>query len=110
MRFALRSAYSGGDLEKTLELLILMSDSMDGILYDYTLRMSLVGAENKDGVSCYLDSVLFAMFARLDCFEAILYNVFNDEPRRNLAVMLRIWVNMLRSGKLITKDIVSLSN
>ncbi|KAJ5995020.1 hypothetical protein N7481_001997 [Penicillium waksmanii] len=45
------------------------------------------------------------MFARLDCFEAILYKSFNDEPRRKLAVLLRFWVNMLRSGRLITTDI-----
>ncbi|BDD62052.1 hypothetical protein MAP00_007047 [Monascus purpureus] len=45
------------------------------------------------------------MFARLDCFEAVLYNSFSDEPRRKLSIMLRLWVNMLRSGKLIAKDI-----
>jgi hypothetical protein len=46
------------------------------------------------------------MFARLDCFEAILYKSFSDEPRRKLAVLLRFWVNLLRSGKLITTDMV----
>ncbi|KAJ5665111.1 uncharacterized protein N7477_007559 [Penicillium maclennaniae] len=45
------------------------------------------------------------MFAHLDCFEAILYKSFNDEPRRKLAILLRFWVNMLRAGKLITTDI-----
>lgn len=61
------------------------------------------------GVTCYLDSVLFAMFSRLDFFEAILYKPFTDhnDPRRKLAIILRLWVNMLRSGKLITTDIVS---
>lgn len=47
------------------------------------------------------------MFARLDCFEAILYKSFNDEPRRKLVILLRFWVNMLRSGRLITTDVVS---
>ena len=50
------------------------------------------------------------MFARLDCFEAILYKSFNDEPRRKLAILLRFWVNLLRAGKLITTDIVSLTS
>lgn len=50
------------------------------------------------------------MFARLDCFEAILYKSFNDEPRRKLAILLRFWVNLLRAGKLITADIVSLTS
>ena len=48
------------------------------------------------------------MFARLDCFEAILYKSFNDEPRRKLVILLRFWVNMLRSGRLITTDVVSI--
>ena len=50
------------------------------------------------------------MFARLDCFEAILYKSFNDEPRRKLAILLRFWVNLLRAGKLITTDVVSLTS
>ena len=58
-------------------------------------------------MTCYLDALLFTMFARLDCFEAILYKSFNDEPRRKLVILLRFWVNMLRSGRLITTDVVS---
>jgi hypothetical protein len=46
------------------------------------------------------------MFARLDCFEAVLYKQFPEEPRNKLAVLIRYWVNMLRSGQLITTDIV----
>lgn len=66
----------------------------------------MVGSENRNYVTCYLDALLFAMFARLDSFEAILYNSFEDEPRKKLSGMLRLWVNMLRSGKLITVDLV----
>ncbi|PUU83352.1 hypothetical protein B9Z19DRAFT_1073134 [Tuber borchii] len=29
----------------------------------------MLGAENNGGVTCYLDTLLFAMFARLDAFE-----------------------------------------
>lgn len=50
------------------------------------------------------------MFARLDSFEAMLYNSFDDVPRKKLAGLLRLWVNMLRSGKLITTDIVRNAN
>ncbi|THC94334.1 hypothetical protein EYZ11_006173 [Aspergillus tanneri] len=94
-----------GDVDKAFELLLLLEDSIEGIVRDYTPRTKLLGAENRENVTCYLDSLLFAMFARLDCFEAILYKSFNDEPRRKLAILLRFWVNMLRSGKLITTDI-----
>lgn len=87
-------------------MLLLLEDSIEGIIRGYTPSTKLLGAENRQGVTCYLDALLFAMFARLDCFEAILYKSFNDEPRRKLVILLRLWVNMLRSGKLITTDIV----
>ncbi|KAJ5345327.1 hypothetical protein N7452_003331 [Penicillium brevicompactum] len=93
-----------GDTEKAFSLLLLLEDSIEGIIRTYTPNTKLLGAENRSGVTCYLDALLFAMFARLDCFEAILYKSFNDEPRRKLAILLRLWVNLLRSGKLITTD------
>ena len=109
IRYALWSKYADGDLDKAFELLMILEDSIEGVLRDYAPSVKLLGAENREGVTCYLDALLFAMFARLDCFEAILYNSFDDDPRRNLAVILRLWVNMLRSGKLITTDLVSLA-
>lgn len=93
-------------MNEAYELLILLDDSLHGILRFYKPSIKLLGAENRNGVTCYLDALLFAMFARLDCFEAILYNSFDDEPRQNLSVLLRLWVNLLRSGKLITTDFV----
>ncbi|PGH32765.1 hypothetical protein GX50_04419 [[Emmonsia] crescens] len=104
IRYALRSKVACGDVNEAYELLLLLDDSLHGILRFYNPSIKLLGAENRNGVTCYLDALLFAMFARLDCFEAILYNSFDDEPRRNLSVLLRLWVNMLRSGKLITTD------
>lgn len=38
----------------------------------------------------------------------MLYNSFDDAPRTKLAALLRLWVNMLRGGKLITTDITKL--
>lgn len=94
------------DVDKAISLLLLLEDAIEGIIGRYTPNTKLLGAENRGGVTCYLDALLFAMFARLDCFEAILYKEFNDEPRRKLAIILRFWVNMLRAGKLITTDVV----
>lgn len=104
--YALQSAYAQGDVDKAFELLLLLADSIEGAIRGYTPSTKLLGAENRQGVTCYLDALLFAMFARLDCFEPILHKTFEDEPRRKLAILLRFWVNMLRSGKLITTDIV----
>jgi hypothetical protein len=74
----------------------------------YDPRVSMVGAENRCYVTCYLDSLLFAMFAKMDAFECILKNNFPaDDPKGKLVNLLRIWVNMLRSGKLVRADLVS---
>ncbi|KAL4746571.1 hypothetical protein BDW72DRAFT_197560 [Aspergillus terricola var. indicus] len=97
--------YTQGDVDAAFELLLLLEDSIEGIIKGYSPSTKLLGAENRNGVTCYLDALLFAMFARLDCFEGILYKNFSDEPRGKLSVLLRLWVNMLRSGKLITTDI-----
>ena len=77
-----------------------------GILpYDPTVAM--LGAENRGGVTCYIDALLFAMFCRLDAFECLLEADFPKGPTASLARLLRIWVNMLRSGRLIRTDLVS---
>jgi len=89
-----------------MRLLLLFEDTYEGLVKTYDPSTKLLGAENRDGVTCYLDALLFAMFARLDSFEAMLYNSFDDLPRKKLAGLLRLWVNMLRSGRLITRDIV----
>lgn len=66
----------------------------------------MLGAENRENVTCYLDALLFAMFAKLTAFECMLKNDSADENQRKLAALLRLWVNMLRSGKLIHTDMV----
>ncbi|CAL5871802.1 uncharacterized protein PFLUO_LOCUS6055 [Penicillium psychrofluorescens] len=94
-----------GDLDRAFLSLILLEDSIEGVIRPYSPNTKLLGAENREGVTCWLDSLLFAMFVRLDCFEAVLYKQFPEEPRNKLAVLIRYWVNMLRSGQLITTDI-----
>ena len=104
--YVLNAAYANGDTEKAFELLMLLEDSEEGIIQSYNPNVKLLGAINREGVTCYLDSLLFAMFARLGSFEAMLYKNFEDLPRKRLATLLRLWVNTLRAGKLITTDIV----
>lgn len=104
--YALRSKASQGNMDEAFRLLLLFEDTYEGLVRPYNPNTKLLGAENRSGVTCYLDALLFAMFARLDSFEAMLYNSFDDGPRKKLAGLLRLWVNLLRDGKLITTDIV----
>ena len=106
--YALRSDFSRGDTDLAFDLLMAISNSSEGLISDYNPNVKLIGAVNRERVTCFLDSVLFAMFSRLDSFEAILYNTFDDNSRSRLALLLRLWVNLLRSGKLITPDITKL--
>ncbi|KAF3770929.1 cysteine proteinase [Cryphonectria parasitica EP155] len=108
LRFALRSKYAAGDTEKAIEMLLLHQRSMSGTILPYDPKIHMVGAENRGNVTCYLDALLFAMFAKLEAFECMLKNDLSDEPQRNLASLIRLWVNMLRSGKLIHTDFTQL--
>ncbi|EXJ79960.1 hypothetical protein A1O3_08246 [Capronia epimyces CBS 606.96] len=103
--WALRSLTANGDVEAAYRLLIAMSDASEGIVTSYDPRTKLLGAQNRQGVTCFLDATLFAMFSRLESFEAMLYNSFDEVSRDKLAFILRLWVNLLRSGTLITTDI-----
>ena len=83
----------------------MLEDSENGVVKSCDPEIKLLGAVNRGNVSCYLDTTLFAMFARLDSFEAMLFKTFEDEKKRRLATLLRLWVNTVRGGKLVTTDI-----
>lgn len=97
---------ASGDVDKAIEMVKLFQDSVEGIVKNYDPSVEMKGAVNKNNVTCWLDSLLFAMFAQLPSFEPILCTVYEDEPRRRLSTVLRLWVNMLRTGMLIETDIV----
>jgi hypothetical protein len=84
---------------------MLLEETYEGIVRPFDPTTKLLGAENRGSVTCFLDALLFGMFARLDSFEAMLYESFEDPQRRKLAGFLRLWVNLLRSGRLITTDV-----
>ncbi|KAK1760776.1 ubiquitin carboxyl-terminal hydrolase 14 [Echria macrotheca] len=104
VRYALNSKYAGGDVDRAVELLKLQQKAFAGIIEPYNPNVQMLGAENRGNVTCYLDALLFAMFANLTAFECMLKNDSTDEPKRKLAALIRLWVNMLRSGKLIHTD------
>ncbi|KUJ20129.1 cysteine proteinase [Mollisia scopiformis] len=105
IHYALASKYANGDADRALDMVVLFQESVEGIVKPYNPKVHMLGAENKDAVTCYLDTLLFSMFGRLSSFEPLLYTNFDDEPRRRLSTLIRLWVNMLRTGKLIQTDI-----
>lgn len=105
MEYALRAPSSKGDADAAFRLLMLLEETYEGIVRPFDPNTKLLGAENRSSVTCFLDALLFGMFARLDSFEAMLYESFEDPQRRKLAGFLRLWVNLLRSGRLITTDV-----
>ncbi|KAL2130564.1 hypothetical protein VTI74DRAFT_6232 [Chaetomium olivicolor] len=104
IRLTLRSNFAAGDVDKAIELVQLQQQSFSGIIQRYDPNVEMLGAENRGNVTCYLDSLLFAMFAHLTAFESMLKQELETEEQRKLAALLRLWVNMLRSGKLIHTD------
>jgi hypothetical protein len=105
IRYALNSHFAEGDADKALEMLRMQQKAFAGIIEPYNPNVEMVGAENRGAVTCYLDALLFAMFAKLESFECMLRNDQADEKTKKLAFLLRLWVNMLRTGKLIHIDL-----
>ncbi|KAG5994103.1 hypothetical protein E4U54_003178, partial [Claviceps lovelessii] len=98
-----------GDVNKTADFISLERKAASGFIVPYNPAIHMLGAENRGNVTCYLDSLLFAMFSKLDAFECMLNSDFpTDDPRLRLVTLLRIWVNSLRSGNLIRTDFTKL--
>lgn len=110
---ALKSPFSQGDVVKAFHLIRFFQLSEQGffITNDGFDRLGspieFRGAENWEHVMCYMDALLFSMFANLESFEPILF-VLNQHPNAlvtQLLCLLRLYVNLMRLGNLITTDI-----
>lgn len=109
----LKSPFTQGDLKETCCLIRFFQLSGQGLFltnkdYDrFGNKIELQGAENWDNVMCYFDSLIFAMFSNLESFEPILFisNQHENYLVNQLATLLRLYVSLLRAGKLITTDI-----
>jgi hypothetical protein len=108
-RFIETNLHPGSLPSQPYDLVQLYAETLDGVVHEYDGEYYLLGAINRFGVTCWLDALLFAMFARLETFEPLLVRDFKDLPRQKLQFLLRLWVNLLRRGKLITTDIVRIS-
>lgn len=101
--------YADGDPQKTVEFIDIEQKAASGVIVPYDPSVEMVGAENRGAVTCYLDALLFAMFSKMTAFECMLKNEFPaDDNRSKLVTLLRMWVNMLRTGKLVHTDMVYL--
>lgn len=105
--YALRSRYALGDEDKAFELLLFMKDAISGVVRAYDPNVHMLGAVNRGNVTCWLDATLFAMFSNLTSFEPMLHATFEDPKKSRLVILIRLWVNILRAGKLIEIDLVS---
>ena len=105
--YALRSRYSGGNEDKAFEYLLFIKDASTGVVRPYDPDVHMLGAVNRETVTCWLDATLFAMFSNLTSFEPMLHATFEDPTKNRLVVLIRLWVNLLRAGKLIDVDLVS---
>ncbi|PFH57366.1 hypothetical protein XA68_15155 [Ophiocordyceps unilateralis] len=109
IRDIMATKFVDGDPTRAASFIDIEQKAEAGIIVSYDPSVPLLGAENRDGVTCYLDALLFAMFSKLDAFECMLNNDFPpDDPTFRLVNLLRIWVNMLRSGYLIHSDLTKL--
>ncbi|KAK6455443.1 ubiquitin carboxyl-terminal hydrolase-domain-containing protein [Scheffersomyces xylosifermentans] len=109
----LTSPFTQGDLIKAFHLARYFQLSAEGLFLTNSNidklggRISYVGAENWENVMCYLDALLFSMFANLESFDPILFisNKSSNHTVNQLAALLRVYISMIRSGNLVTTDI-----
>lgn len=109
VKSALRNDFSQNDPARAKFLLEQYRDALAGMVVSISKqaqRKKLQGASNMNGISCYVDSLLFSMFSRMENFEPLLYQHFDDMKRALLSTWLRLFVNLIRLGELVTKDIV----
>ncbi|KAH7053837.1 hypothetical protein BKA57DRAFT_390764 [Linnemannia elongata] len=94
------------NIDHTLQYCQDLLQAVHGTLVPVQQEIVLGGAVNDQMTSCYIDALLFAMFARLSAFEGLLNK---DEERlhtHRLQTWLRMFVNQLRSGRLIQAHVV----
>ncbi|CAD6501704.1 BgTH12-01954 [Blumeria graminis f. sp. triticale] len=105
VNYALASDYADGDPERAYEMLVLFQESAEGLIHPCDPNITLVGAINRNNVTCYIDSVLFAMLGGLQSYDLIFCGEFEKDTQRILSRILLLYANMLRTGKLIHADL-----
>jgi hypothetical protein len=95
------------DLRQALVELNDFQDADDGILVTPNpLTNNMLGSENDQLTSCYIDALLFSMYATTTAFDPLLTSDTDDDDfdKRRLQTALRLFVNRLRDGHLVRTD------
>nr|CAG8600177.1 4779_t:CDS:2 [Entrophospora candida] len=87
-----------------------LADAEEGLIADVKKGVIMTGSENDRATSCYIDSLLFAMFARIQSFDGLLYMQAGETNAKILQTHLRLFVNRLRTGELINEYMVKVSS
>ncbi|KAI9024233.1 hypothetical protein DFJ74DRAFT_74980 [Hyaloraphidium curvatum] len=97
-----------GDVDLSELWLRDLRDAEEGLVEAVRPGTSLMGAENA-GNSCYFDSLLFALFAAQTLFDGLLRVALDPAmvPARKFQASLRLFVNQLRRGDLVSRFTVS---
>ncbi|CAG8670716.1 33959_t:CDS:2, partial [Racocetra persica] len=81
-------------------------EAEDGLVSDIRKDVIMLGSENDRFTSCYIDSLMFAMFAKTRSFDGLLFIQPEGINVRTLQTNLRLFVNRLRKGKHINAYMV----
>ncbi|KAJ2331687.1 hypothetical protein GGI00_003142 [Coemansia sp. RSA 2681] len=96
------------DSDAALRRIQILYLTRDGVLYDIDPQIQMCGAVNSGGTTCYIDSLLTALFAAQHACDGLLYmrGDLGDESANQLQAVCRLLVNYLRAGELIDAHLV----
>ncbi|KAG4028118.1 hypothetical protein MFRU_024g00880 [Monilinia fructicola] len=98
--FCLNSKFANGNADKAHRFLVVIQESLSGVVYPYDPLTKMLGAENTS-VTCWLDSFLSSLFSVPTQFQDLLNNSYEDPSKQKLIQLIRLWVNLMRKGILI---------
>ncbi|KAI9298891.1 cysteine proteinase [Neoconidiobolus thromboides FSU 785] len=95
------------DVYETTQYLTCLALAEVGILVSVNETNQLLGVENAAGTSCYIDTILFAMYSHETTFDCLLQSKkLQDKLSESLQTLCRFFVNLLRSNLLVRAEIV----
>ncbi|KAJ1959388.1 hypothetical protein GGI12_004364, partial [Dipsacomyces acuminosporus] len=98
---------SGWSIESAARRIQLILSTRDGIVYDINPRTQLCGAVNSHSTTCYIDSLLMALFGAQNSSDGLLYmRDLGSERANELQAMCRLLVNFIRAGELIDASLI----
>ncbi|KAJ2851942.1 hypothetical protein IWW36_000715 [Coemansia brasiliensis] len=96
-----------GDTQAALRRVDLLLKTRDGIVLPIDPTMRLSGAENAGGTTCYLDSIMAALFAAHSSCDGLLFmRDLGSQDANGVQALCRLLTNFLRAGELIGADMM----